>query len=98
MQDSNQIFVPESFLDLYRDRSRQRLTESIARVRDRHELCEDLAQHLVAAAQQLHFDHGISEDEVLIRCEAGLQTSDSGLSRDESTWTVRRLAELLHWN
>lgn len=98
MQDDNQIFVPESFLDLYRDRSRQRLSAPIALVRERHELCEDLAQHLVASAQQLHFDHGIPEDEVLIRCEAGLQTPDSGLSRDESIWVMRRLAELLHWN
>ena len=94
----NQILVPESFLDLHRDRRRTRLRTPIAEVRMRHEACEDLAQQLVAQAQHLHFDLGVSEDEVLMRMEAGLQSPESGFRLDEAVWVVRRLAELLQWD
>ncbi len=98
MSDDNQIFVPDSFLDLHRDRHRTRLRTPIDTVRARHELCEDLAQQLVAQAQHIHFDLGISEDEVLVRIEAGLAAPDSGLDGAEAAWVARRLAELLHWD
>ena len=94
----NQILVPESFLDLHRDRHRTRLRTPIAEVRARHEACEDLAQQLVAQAQHIHFDLGVSEDEVLVRIEQGLAQPDAGLSADEAAWVVRRLAELLRWD
>ena len=66
MSDENQILLPESFLDLHRDRSRTRLRTPVAQVRERYELCEDLSQQLVAQAQHIHFDLGVSEDEVLV--------------------------------
>ena len=89
MSDENQILIPESFLDLHRDRSR---------VRERYELCEDLSQQLVAQAQHIHFDLGVSEDEVLVRIEQGLAQPESGFSEDEARWVTRRLAELLMWD
>ncbi|MFM2057997.1 MAG: hypothetical protein RLY71_2382 [Pseudomonadota bacterium] len=98
MTDDNQILVPESFLDLYTDRARHRLAISKDELRARYEVCEDLAQQLVASAQHLHFDLGVSEDEVLIRIEAGLQTPESGRTPAEGVWVARRLAELLDWD
>jgi hypothetical protein len=97
MSDDNQILIPDSFLDLHRDRQRTRLRTPVAEVRARYELCEDLAQQLVAQAQHIHFDLGIAEDEVLMRIENGLRAPDAGLSEDEAVWVARRLAELLHW-
>lgn len=98
MSDENQILIPESFLDLYRDRSRTRLRTPVAQVRERYELCEDLSQQLVAQAQHIHFDLGVSEDEVLVRIEQGLAQPESGFSEDEARWVTRRLAELLMWD
>lgn len=94
----NQILIPESFLDLHRDRHRTRLRTPITEVRARYEACEDLAQQLVAQAQHIHFDLGVSEDEVLMRMEAGLQSPESGFTPDEAVWVSRRLAELLQWD
>jgi len=97
MSDDNQILIPESFLDLHRDRSRSRLRTPVTEVRERYEMCADLSQQLVAQAQHIHFDLGVSEDEVLLRIEAGLGTPEAGLSGDEAVWVSRRLAELLNW-
>ena len=98
MSDENQILIPESFLDLHRDRSRTRLRTPVAQVRERYELCEDLSQQLVAQAQHIHLDLGVSEDEVLVRIEQGLAQPESGFSEDEARWVTRRLAELLMWD
>jgi hypothetical protein len=98
MTDDNQILVPDSFTEIHTDRLRRRLSVPVRELRARYELCEDLAQQLVASAQHLHFDLGISEDEVLIRIEAGLQGAESGLNPAEGVWVARRLAELLGWD
>ncbi len=97
MSDDHQLYLPESFLDLHRDRTRTRLKTPIAEVRERYEWCEDLAQQLVAQAQQVHFDLGVDEASVLDRIEAGLKTPESGLTEPEAVWVVTRLAELLEW-
>ena len=94
----HQILVPESFLDLHRDRTRTRLRTPIAEVRARYDACEDLAQQLVAQAQHIHFDLGVSEDEVLARIERGLASPESGFTPEEAAWVARRLAELLQWD
>ena len=52
MEDENQIVVPPSFLALFQDR-RGRLQEPPALVRERYELCEDMASSLVERALQL---------------------------------------------
>jgi hypothetical protein len=88
--------VPDSFLALYRG-ARGRLLEPAATVRERYELCEDLANQVMPAAQALHHDDGLAEDDVLGRIQAGLAHPDAGLREGEATWVVTRLAELLRW-
>lgn len=95
-EHDNQIHVPPSFLAVYSDR-RQRLTEPAAVVRERYELCEDLAGHLVEQAQTLYHVQAPSEAEILTRIHAGLCDAQSGVSVAEATWIVTRLAELLNW-
>ena len=96
MSDDCQIFIPDSFLALYRD-PRGRLTVPQTRLRDRYEVCEDLAQHLVQRCQGLHVEIGVDEQDVLQRCHQGLCSADSGVSSAEASWVVTRLAELLNW-
>lgn len=96
MSDDYQIDIPPSFFAVFTD-ARQRLSEPIAVVRARYEVCEDLATHLVQHAQVLHHVEVPSEDEILRRIHAGLATTDAGVSGAEAQWIVRRLAELLGW-
>ena len=96
MSDDYQIDIPPSFFAVYTD-ARQRLREPIATVRSRYEVCEDLASHLVQHAQILHHVEVPSEDEILRRIHAGLQSPEAGVSPAEAQWIVRRLAELLGW-
>ncbi len=96
MSDDYQIEIPPSFFALFAD-ARQRLTEPIAVVRARYELCEDLATHLIEQAQTLHHVAVPSEHEILHRIRDGLRAEGSGVSAAEATWIVRRLAELLNW-
>lgn len=88
--------LPESFLKLYQG-LRGRLLEPAAAVRARYELCEDLAQQVVPAAQALHHDDGLAEDDVLGRIGAALAQPEAGLRDGEAVWVVTRLAELLRW-
>ena len=95
-EDDNQIIVPPSFLALYSD-ARGRLTDAADAVRQRYELCEDLAGHLVEHAQTLYHVQAPSEAEILRRIHAGLCTAESGVSTAKATWVATRLAELLAW-
>ena len=95
-EEDNQIHVPPSFLAVYAD-SRQRLREPASVVRNRYELCEDLAGHLVEQAQTLYHVQAPSEAEILRRIHAGLCAAESGVSVDEASWITTRLAELLNW-
>jgi len=97
MSDDYQIDIPPSFFAVFTD-ARQRLSEPIAVVRERYEVCEDLSNHLVQHAQILHHVEVPSEDEILRRILAGLASPDAGVSAAEAQWIVRRLAELLGWN
>jgi hypothetical protein len=97
MSDDYQIDIPPSFFAVYTD-SRQRLSEPIAVVRARYEVCEDLANHLVEHAQVLHHVEVPSEEEILCRIHAGLCAPESGVSATEAPWVARRLAELLGWH
>ena len=96
MDDSNQIEVPQSFCAVFASPA-GRLTEPIAGVRQRYELCEDLAQMLVDQAATLQFKTGRSEAEVLQTIEAGLTGGDAGIRGGEAGWVVTRMAELLGW-
>ncbi len=94
--DDNQILVPQSFIDPHRGAS-GRLLVPVAQLRERYELCEDLANHLVEHAQTLYHVQAPSEAEILRRIHAGLQDPSSGFTTPEATWVVSRLAELLNW-
>ena len=96
MDDDNQIHVPPSFMAVYSD-ARGRLTDTADAVRQRYELCEDLAGHLVEHAQTLYHVQAPSEAEILRRIHAGLCAAESGVSTAEATWVATRLAELLAW-
>ena len=96
MSDDNQTYVAPSFQALYRD-ARQRWTLPPREVAARHELCEDLAQHLVEQAQQLYHGGARSEEGVLLGMHAGLASPDAGVSAPEARWITLRLAELLGW-
>ncbi len=96
MSDDYQIDIPPSFFAIYTDR-RQRLSEPLAVVRERYEVCEDLANHLVQQALTLHHVEVPSEQEILAKIRAGLAAPGSGFSPAEAQWVTRRLAELLNW-
>lgn len=96
MSDDYQIEIPPSFLALHTD-SRRRLTVSLRELRERYELCEDLAQQLVDHARTTHFAHGIAEDEVLTRMHRGLLSPAPQVDEAQARWVVTRLAELLGW-
>lgn len=96
MHDDNQILVPPSFTAVHSD-ARGRLRERADVVRQRYELCEDLANHLVEQAQTLYHVQAPSESEILHRIHAGLCAAESGVSVPEATWITMRLAELLQW-
>ena len=96
MSDDYQIIIPPSFIELYSDR-RRRLTVPLETLRDRYDLCEDLANQLVDFANGIHHDLGVAEDEVLARCRRGLLEKPSQVEAMEAHWIERRLAELLGW-
>ena len=97
MQDPNQIEVPPSFVALYTSPSGYRLTEPMAAVRERYELCEDLAQVLTDQASSTLFKSGEPEWQVLEKIELALSAAESPVQPAEAAWVVRRLAELLDW-
>ncbi len=100
MDDANQIEVPSSFSALFTTPG-GRLTGPFALVRQRYELCEDLAQMLTEQAATLQFKTGRPEADVLRTIEAGLGNpgdgTDAPVSAAEATWVATRLAELLGW-
>ncbi len=96
-QDPNQIEVPPSFQALYATPSGYKLTEPMRVVRERYELCEDLAQILTERAAAEQFKAGDVEREVLRKMRQGLAGPDAPVTPAEADWVVRRLAELLDW-
>jgi hypothetical protein len=98
MDDFNQIEVPPSFVALFTSPSGIRLTEPMSTVRQRYELCEDLAQMLTEQASTALFKSGGSEREVLEKMRLALAADESPVQPAEATWVVRRLAELLGWD
>jgi len=97
MDDANQIHIPESFLALFAAPVGYKLTEPIAYVRERYELCEDLAQMLTEQAAARQFELGESGEAVLVKMHEGLAGPGSPVQPAEAQWVIRRLAELLSW-
>ena len=96
MSDDYQILIPPSFIAVHSDQ-RGRLSVPLRTLRERYDLCEDLAAQLVDFAKGIHHDHGDSEDEDLARCRRGLLEEPAQVDRNEARWVQRRLAELLGW-
>lgn len=97
MDDPNQIEVPPSFVALFASPSGYKLTEPMATVRARYELCEDLAQALTDHASAMLFKTGGSESDVLHGIRQALSAEGSTVEPREAEWVVKRLAELLGW-
>lgn len=92
--------VPSSFVAIYSTESAGRvrkLVVPVAALQERHEFCEDLAQALVDSSRARLFDLKVTQEDVLVRVLEGLAASEEVLSKAESRWVVRRLAELLNW-
>lgn len=96
MDDDSQISVPPSFIAVCSD-ARGRLLATPAAVRERYELCEDLACSLVEQAQTIYHGGASSEEGVLSGIHAALAASEVGVSPVEARWVTLRLAELLGW-
>lgn len=96
-EDDNQIEVPDSFVALYAAPGGHRMLRPAQHVRERYELCEDMAQMLAQRATAAQFATDGSEAEVLSRIAQTLEASESPFSKPEVAWVVRRLAELLDW-
>ena len=97
MDDANQIHVPPSFLELFAAPGGYKLTEPMAHVRERYELCEDLAQMLMEQAAARQFELGVTGQDVLEKMHQGLAAPGSPVQPPEGLWVIKRLAELLGW-
>lgn len=97
MDEYNQIEPPPSFVALFASPTGHKLLEPMSTVRQRYELCEDLAQALMEQASVNLFKSGGSEPEVLEKMELALTTEESPITAAEAKWVVTRLAELLGW-
>jgi hypothetical protein len=98
MDDFNQIEVPPSFVALFTSPSGVKLTAPMSTVRQRYELCEDLAQMLTEQAATTLFKSQGSEREVLRGIRAALSGEGSVVEPNEAFWVSTRLAELLGWD
>ncbi|MBX3609011.1 MAG: ATPase with chaperone activity [Hydrogenophaga sp.] len=104
MSDDSQIHVPAAFIALHVAPGRHPRAHEAADIARRHEVCEDLAQSLVERAQQVQFQLGITEADVLDKMLVSLQAVAEGGAADvlpnpqEAGWVVGRLAELLGWS
>ena len=97
MDETNQIEPPPSFVALFASPSGHKLLEPMSIVRQRYELCEDLAQALTEQAGVNLFRSGGGESEVLAKMERALAAEESPTTAAEARWVVTRLAELLGW-
>lgn len=97
MDDSHQIEVPPSFTSLYAAPGGLRLTAPMSQVRERYELCEDLANMLTEQASSKRFELGVTELDVLEKMAQALAGEGSPVAPAEARWVIRRLAELLGW-
>ncbi|HEX7889298.1 MAG TPA: hypothetical protein VF522_08075 [Ramlibacter sp.] len=97
MDDPNQIEVPPSFVALFTGSGGYRLTRPMAEVRERYELCEDLAQMLCEQASTAAFKSGAAEGEVLAGMRTALSSEGGPLQAPEPAWVVTRIAEILGW-
>lgn len=97
MDDYNQIEVPPSFVAIYTAPGGHRLLEPMRHVRERYELCEDMAQMLTEHAAAVQFKSGDPEREVLQQMQQALAGPESSVTPAEARWVAIRIAEVLGW-
>ena len=97
MDDPNQIEVPPSFVALFTAPGGHRLLQPMSAVRERYELCEDLAQMLCEQASTAAFKSGAPESEVLAGMRTALSAEGGPLQEREPECVVTRIAENLGW-
>jgi hypothetical protein len=98
MTDDQSIDIPPSFIAIFLTPGKVKPGLTREAMSARYELCEDLAMLLTEHAKTVLFDLGITEADVLERCELGLLGEESVVSAVEARWVIRRLAELLGWD
>jgi hypothetical protein len=91
------IDIPLSFQQLYVTPGRQKLSAPWAQIQADYELCEDMAHMLAPTAADLQFKLGVTEQDVIERCYAGLRTEPCVLTQAQSAWVMQRMAEILSW-
>lgn len=82
---------------LYLEPGRQKPNASLAQVLARYELCEDLANMLIASASNMVHALNIAEKQVIERRRFGLMGEDSVVTETEVEWVLLQLTELLDW-
>lgn len=108
MDDASQIHIPESFIRLHAPPGRPRPRPLAERIAQRFEVCDALAASLAPRAQELQFQLGITEADVIDRMLQTLlaltggqdphgQATEAVLSEVEARWIVGHLAEQLGW-
>ncbi len=97
MTQEFQIDIPASFMALYVRPGKIKPTLGLRELAARYELCEDLANLLTEKAANMQFTLGITEELVLVQCEAGLLAEPAVVTPGEARWVVCRLGELLQW-
>ena len=95
MSADNQFEVPDAF-PVPAVSGAPALTHD--QIRARYELCEDLATHLQEFCETRRGGLGLSRDDCLLRCHAGLADAASGVNAAEARWIALRLAERLGWH
>ena len=97
MSDDYQVEIPQSFIALFIEPGRSKPAATRFFIAERYELCEDMANLLTGAAQDMLHGLGIAESDVLQRCYQGLNADGAVVTPPEAEWVVRRLAELSGW-
>lgn len=103
MSDS-QIHIPESFIRLFLVPGQPVPRHRAAELAMRHEFCDDLAMSLMPRAQELQFQLGITEADVIDRMLESLMvltavddSAEARLMLAEARWVVCHMAEQLGW-
>lgn len=97
MDETSQIYIPESFQALYLRPGRSKPDIPLPELIGRYEQCEAMAMLLQETASNMIHSMHITEQDVLERCHLGLSAEGQPFSQDEAVWVVRRLAELMGW-
>ena len=100
MHDSQQIYIPPSFTELFKDplRPHAKLSEPFSQISARYDLCEDLAQMVCQTALNMMGSLNITEHDVIQRILQGLSLDAEVVNAQEARWVVERMVELLNWD